>query len=69
MTLLVTACGNRNTTPTIKYVYLDNSCTAFGPIITHGQDPDLMDARTVKAINTHNEKWDALCGKTNESEK
>lgn len=69
MTLLVTACGSRNTTPTIKYVYVDSSCTAFGPIITHGKDPDLMDARTVKEINAHNDKWDALCGKTNESEK
>lgn len=69
MTLLVTACGSRNTTPTIKYVYIDNSCTVFGPIITHGKDPDLMDSRTVKAVNTHNDKWDALCGKTNESEK
>lgn len=63
MTLLVTACANQNTTQPIKYVYVDNACTAFRPIITHGKDPDVMDARTVKAINTHNDTWDNLCAK------
>lgn len=63
MTLLVTACGNQSTTPTIKYINVDSSCTAFGPIITHGKDPDVMDARTVKEINAHNDKWDSLCEK------
>lgn len=62
MTLLVSACAGRNTTPATEYVYIDSSCTAFKPIITHGKDPDVMDARTVKAINTHNDTYDALCG-------
>lgn len=61
MTLLVTACASQNTTPQIKYVYVDNACTALKPIITHGADPDVMDQRTVKAINAHNDTWDALC--------
>lgn len=60
MTLAVSACAPQSTTQTIKYV--DNSCTAFKPIITHGKDPDVMDARTVKAINAHNDTWDKLCG-------
>ncbi len=60
ITLLVTACGNQSTTPTIKYINVDSACTA-APIITHGADPDVMDAVTVKAINAHNDKWDSLC--------
>ncbi|STV73920.1 Uncharacterised protein [Klebsiella pneumoniae subsp. rhinoscleromatis] len=36
--LLAIACSSQNTTPTIKYVTVDSSCTAFSPIITHGQD-------------------------------
>lgn len=63
MMLLASACVDRNTTPQIKYVYVDSACTAFQPIITHGKDPDVMDGRTVKAINTHNDTWDRLCAK------
>ncbi|ECI2457661.1 hypothetical protein AH259_11445 [Salmonella enterica subsp. enterica] len=63
MTLLVTACASQNTTPQIKYVYVDSACTAFKPIITHVKDPDVMDIRTVRAINTHNDTWDKLCAK------
>lgn len=62
MMLPVVGCSNQNTIPPIKYVTVDSSCTAFSPIITHGKDPQVMDIRTVKAINTHNDKWDALCG-------
>lgn len=63
MALLATACADQNTTPKIKYVYVDNACAAFNPIITHGSDPDVMDARTVKAINVHNDTWEKLCEK------
>lgn len=69
MTLLVTACASQNTTPQIKYVYVDNACTAFKPIITHGADPDVMDQRTVKAINAHNDTWDELCANSQPAEK
>lgn len=60
--LLATACAQEATTPKTEYVYTDSSCTAFQPIITHGNDPDVMDARTVRAINAHNETWGRLCG-------
>lgn len=60
ITLLVTACGNQSTTPTIKYINVDSACTALTNH-HHGADPDVMDARTVKAINAHNDKWDSLC--------
>ncbi|KAF0857730.1 MAG: hypothetical protein E6X23_03485 [Mixta calida] len=40
---------------------VDSSCTLFQPIYTHGNDAQVMDARTVRAINTHNELWDRLC--------
>ncbi|MEN3753740.1 hypothetical protein ABC733_17205 [Mangrovibacter sp. SLW1] len=62
MILLATGCANQNTTPTIKYITVDSSCTAFQPIRTHGKDADVMDIRTVRAINTHNDTWDRICG-------
>lgn len=63
MTLLATGCVTRNTTPTTEYITVDSSCTLFNPIYTHGKDADLMDIRTVRAINTHNELWDRICSK------
>lgn len=65
MMLLASACGNQPTTPKTEYVYVDTACTSFKPIATHGNDPDVMDARTVKAINIHNDMWDSLCGEKN----
>ena len=64
--LLASACSSQSTTPTINYVTVDSACTAFSPIITHGKDPQVMDVRTVRQINAHNDKWDALCGEKNE---
>lgn len=63
MTLLVVSCANRNTTPQTEYIVTDSSCTLFSPIYTHGKDSEVMDIRTVRAINTHNELWDKLCTK------
>ncbi|ORM61391.1 hypothetical protein HA40_05725 [Mixta calida] len=59
--LLATSCASRNTTSMIDRASVDSSCTLFQPIYTHGNDAQVMDARTVRAINTHNELWDRLC--------
>ncbi|MBE5251129.1 MAG: hypothetical protein QRY16_14115 [Enterobacterales bacterium endosymbiont of Blomia tropicalis] len=40
----------------------DSACVFFSPIYTHGNDAQNMDIRTVRAINTHNDMWDSLCG-------
>nr|DAV72807.1 MAG TPA: hypothetical protein [Caudoviricetes sp.] len=54
---------NRNITPQTEYITVDSSCTLFSPIYTHGKDSEVMDIRTVRAINTHNELWDRICSK------
>ncbi len=59
--LLATSCASRNTTAMIDRASVDSSCTLFQPIYTHGNDAQVMDARTVRAINTHHELWDRLC--------
>ena len=63
MTLLGSACAAQNTIPRTEYIVTDSSCTLFSPIYTHGKDADLMDIRTVREINTHNELWDKICSK------
>ncbi len=59
---LAAGCSSRHTTPTINNeVISDASCTLFSPIYTHNQDAQLMDIRTVRQINTHNDLWVSLC--------
>ncbi|WP_426607448.1 hypothetical protein [Pantoea anthophila] len=41
---------------------VDSLCTQDSVIRTHGKDADLMDIRTVRAINDHNDLWVKLCG-------
>ncbi|GAA0494812.1 hypothetical protein GCM10009413_32800 [Tatumella punctata] len=64
MPLLVTSCGNHNSTPTINAPVktIDSLCTQDSVIRTHGKDADVMDIRTVRAINDHNDLWVKLCG-------
>ena len=62
MTMLAAGCSSLNTTPQIKYITIDSSCSAFSPIITHGNDYKVMDIRTVRQINAHNDLYDKLCG-------
>lgn len=60
--LLATSCSSRNTTNTEPTAITDSACVLFSPIYTHGDDAQRMDVRTVRAINTHNDMWDRLCG-------
>jgi hypothetical protein len=39
----------------------DSSCTLFNPIKTYGRDWEVMDIRTVKEINIHNDAWNKVC--------
>nr|DAI70280.1 MAG TPA: hypothetical protein [Bacteriophage sp.] len=63
--LLATSCANHSSTPTTEAPTktVDSLCTQDAPIRTHGKDADLMDIRTVRAINNHNDLWVKLCGK------
>ncbi|MFH8133574.1 hypothetical protein ABU178_05190 [Pantoea osteomyelitidis] len=45
----------------------DSACVLFSPIYTHANDAQVMDIRTVRAINTHNQMWDLLCGRSAKS--
>ncbi len=58
---LVTSCGSPDTTNPEPVAITDSACVLFSPIYTHASDVQVMDIRTVRAINTHNDMWDQLC--------
>lgn len=60
--LLATSCSSPNTTNLKPATYSDSACILFSPIYTHGDDAHKADIRTVRAINSHNDLWDVLCG-------
>lgn len=62
--VLVCGCTSKETTPTTDAPTktVDSLCTLDSPIRTHGKDADVMDIRTVRAINDHNDLWVKLCG-------
>lgn len=63
MTLLATSCASPVSTGQINPTTVaDSSCTLFGPIYTYGKDADVMDIRTVREINTHNDTYTRVCG-------
>ncbi|QBR52732.1 hypothetical protein [Erwinia sp. QL-Z3] len=61
--MLVASCSSPDSTgqsnPT---TVADSSCTLFSPIYTYGKDSELMDIRTVREINTHNDTYVKVCG-------
>jgi hypothetical protein len=63
-TLLATGCGTASSTARTEAPnkIVDSLCTVDRPIITHGSDADVMDIRTVRAINEHNDLWVSICG-------
>lgn len=61
MLLLVTSCSSQTTTNPEPVALTDSSCSLFSPIITHGDDARVLDIRTIRAINAHNDLWDSLC--------
>lgn len=66
MLTLVVSCSSHDSTPTgAGELITDSSCTLFSPLYTHGQDAQLMDIRTVRQINAHNDLWLSLCGGEN----
>lgn len=66
MAMLVTSCAGRHSTVTTDAPVrtVDSLCTLDSPIRTHGKDADVMDIRTVRAINDHNDLWVSLCGES-----
>lgn len=64
MTLLATSCVDHPSTATTDAPVriVDSMCTSDSVIRTHGKDADVMDIRTVRAINDHNDLWVSLCG-------
>ncbi|BBL31769.1 hypothetical protein [Pantoea ananatis] len=60
--LLATSCSSPNITNPEPIIYRDSACILFSPIYTHGDDANKADIRTVRAINSHNDLWDVLCG-------
>ncbi len=60
--LLATSCSSRNTTNPEPVAITDSACVLFSPLYTYGDDAQKMDVRTVRAINTHNDMWNSLCG-------
>lgn len=62
MLTLVVSCSSHDSTSTGgSELMTDSSCTLFSPLYTHGQDAQLMDIRTVRQINIHNDLWSSLC--------
>lgn len=69
MLMLVASCNSQSTTDSKPTVVVDTACTSFSPIYTYGNDSEVMDIRTVREINAHNDIWDKLCGGSNEPAK
>lgn len=61
MTLLVTSCATPPITSNSPQITTDSSCTFFSPIRTYGKDWQVMDIRTIKEVNVHNDTWNKLC--------
>jgi hypothetical protein len=68
MTLLVTSCATQHgTTHNSPQLIQDSSCTLFSPIRTYGKDWQVIDIRTVKEINVHNDTWNKVCATKKEN--
>jgi len=63
MLSLAVSCGSYRAASR-KPAMTDLACLLLAPITTHGNKIKRLDARTLRAIETHNTGWDLLCHKT-----